>query len=203
MSSITSFPPTFPQISSVPQDLYPMKIAEFERIVEGLDDPRVERVDGYLVKRTDINPPHMLETDRLRRQLDRIVPQDWFVREEKLIRIADFDELQPDNAVVRGDPESFDDHDPRPADVSLLVEVSGSSLDRDRGKEWLAYAKCGVSVYWIVNLVNRRVEVYTAPGPDGYASHQDFLTGEDVPVAIAGIDFGRIAVSEILPRQKP
>ena len=52
---------------------------------------------------------------------------------------------------------------------------------------------------WIVNLVHRRVEVYTDPGPAGYDSCQFFTSGQDVPVVIEGALAGRIAVSDILP----
>lgn len=55
-------------------------------------------------------------------------------------------------------------------------------------------------IYWIVNLKDRQVEVCTIPGPDGYASRNDFREGHDVPVVIDGVEVGRIAVAEILPR---
>jgi Uma2 family endonuclease len=84
-----------------------------------------------------------------------------------------------------------------------LTGVSDTTLARDRGEKLVAYAKGGIPVYWIVNLVDRRVEVYTDPGPAGYAARVDFLPGQDVPVVIGGVEVGRIAVSDILPRQRP
>jgi hypothetical protein len=53
-------------------------------------------------------------------------------------------------------------------------------------------------VYWILNLVHRRVESYTDPGSAGYNSCQVFVTGQDVPVVIEGTITGRIAESDIL-----
>jgi hypothetical protein len=50
-----------------------------------------------------------------------------------------------------------------------------------------------------VNLIDRQVEVYSDPTADGYQSAQVFRPGEEIPVVIAGIEAGRIRVSEILP----
>ncbi len=56
-------------------------------------------------------------------------------------------------------------------------------------------------VYWIVNLVDRQVEVYTDPGPSGYGSDPILKPGQDVTVVVAGNALGRIAVADILPRR--
>ena len=58
------------------------------------------------------------------------------------------------------------------------------------------YGGGGVPVYWIVNLVDRQVEVYTGPCADGYQSRQDVTEGNDVAAVIEGREVGRIAVSE-------
>jgi Uma2 family endonuclease len=65
------------------------------------------------------------------------------------------------------------------------------------------YGSQGVPMYWIVNVKDRQVEVYTNPGPDGYATRDLFKPGESVPVVIDGIEVGRIAVADILPRIDP
>jgi Uma2 family endonuclease len=80
------------------------------------------------------------------------------------------------------------------ADVALLVEVSASTLSQDRGKKLSAYAKGRIPVYWIVNLVNRQVEVYSRPGKKGYRSHKTFASGEQVPVTIGGQKLSPITV---------
>ena len=199
MSTITATFPTPQPGNSPPPDLYRITVDEYERIEERLDDPRLELISGYLVKRTDRKPPHVLTTERLRRRLDRMVPPTCFMREDKPVRIPDFDEPFPDVSVVSGDPETYADHHPGPADVALLIEVAEFSLDRDRTEKSTAYARGRIPVYWIVNLVDRRVEVYSNPGPDGCLSREDFLPGQEIPVLIGGVEIGRIPVAEILP----
>jgi Uma2 family endonuclease len=181
---------------------YRMTVDEFERIAEGLNKP-VELVDGVLVERTDMDPPHVLMTLRLRRRLDRMVPEGWHARDEKPLRIPAFNERFPDVAVVRGDPDVYRKRHPGPADIAILIEVAVSTIRRDRGEKQTLYAATGIPVYWIVNLKNRQIEVYTGPGPDGYASRDDFREGAEVPVMINGVEIGRIAVVDILPLLEP
>jgi Uma2 family endonuclease len=179
--------------------VYRMTVDEFERIADSLDDDHVELLDGYIVGRDDMKPPHVLVTERLRRRLDRIVPGGWFVREEKPVRIPDYDEPRPDISIVKGDPEAYATRHPEPADVGLLIEVSQSSLDRDQGRKQVIYGGAGIHVYWVVNLVDRRIEVYTDPNAAGYASRVDLVAGQDVPVVIGGAQVGRIPVDAIQP----
>jgi Uma2 family endonuclease len=84
--------------------------------------------------------------------------------------------------------------------VSLLVEVSGATLRQDRGKKRTAYARSGVPVYWIVNLVDRQVEVYSRPGKTGYKLRKNYFPGQQVPVTIGGQKLPPIAVDDLLPR---
>ena len=115
------------------------------------------------------------------------------------MRIPDFDEPEPDVSVARGSRDDYRDRIAEAADVVLAVEVSDTTLDRDQGPKWLAYAKGRIPVYWIVNLVDGQVEVYTGPGPDGYATCQVFVPGQEIPVVIEGVVVGQIAAAGILP----
>ena len=69
----------------------------------------------------------------------------------------------------------------------------------DRTVKHLGYAGGGIPVYWIVNLVDRQVEVYSDPGPEGYRSTQIFTPGQDVPIVIDGATMGTVPVADILP----
>ena len=178
-----------------------ISVDEYERMVAAgvLDDPRVELLDGLLVRKAGKTPPHVIATKTLGRLLERIVPPGWHIAREDPVRIPDFHEPEPDLAVVAGVPEDYRARHPGPGDVALLVEVAESTLDRDRGAKRSAYAGGGIPVYWIVNLVDRRVEVYSRPAPDGYRTRDDFAPGQDIPVVVAGFEHGRIAASETLP----
>jgi Uma2 family endonuclease len=175
-----------------------MTVDEFARTPE-YDDNRVELIDGYVVKRDEMKPAHVGATECLRQLIGAVIPVGWYVREDKPVRIPEWTEPLPDIAVVRGDFRNYLVSHPEPADVALIVEVSDTSLAKDRGEKWDNYAKAGIPVYWIVNLVDHQVEVYTEPAESSYGAKQVYKPGEDVPVIIDGDEVGRIAVSEILP----
>ncbi len=124
------------------------------------------------------------------------------VAKEEPVRIPAYDEPEPDVAIIRGTDADYEHRIPTAADVALLVEVSDSTLVQDRGKRLSAYARGRIPVYWIVNLVNRQVEVYSRPGKSGYRSHKIFASGEQVPVTIGGQQLRPIAVDNLLPRRK-
>jgi Uma2 family endonuclease len=83
--------------------------------------------------------------------------------------------------------------------VGLLIEISLTTLDQDRGKRLSAYAAGGITVYWIINLMERQVEVYTGATSGGYQSRVDFRLGQHVPVILGGLPLQPIAVGDILP----
>jgi Uma2 family endonuclease len=178
-----------------------MTVDEYERLAEteALADRRVELIGGYLVKKMTTKPPHVWSVDAAREILERLVPAGWDVREEKPVRIPDFDEPEPDLAVVRGTRDDYHDRHPGPADVSLLAEVADTSLGWDRGPKLFAYARAGIAVYWIVNLVDRQVEVYSEPRGDDYETRRVYQADQQVPVVIAGAEVGTIGVNDVLP----
>ncbi|MGO9917286.1 MAG: Uma2 family endonuclease [Isosphaeraceae bacterium] len=178
--------------------LYRITVDQYERMTDVLNDARVELIDGYLVKKMSKKPPHIWTVTAVRRALAALLPPGWSWRKEDPVRIPDFDEPEPDVAIVRGTDEDYRNRIPEPNDVALLVEVTETTQDRDRCEKLAAYARGRIPVYWIVDLIARRVEVYTEPAPDGYARREDFASGSDVPVMIDGVEVGRIAVAAIL-----
>ena len=83
------------------------------------------------------------------------------------------------------------------ADIGLLVEVSNTSLDTDREDKLPIYARAGVGVYWIVNVVDREIEVHEQPSATGYASKRVFKPGDDVPFVLGGATADTIPVTEL------
>lgn len=177
-------------------ELYRFNVEEYERMI--LDDPRVELINGYIVKKARKTPMHTWATQTMLKTLERILPPDWMSAKEDPVRMPPFDEPEPDVAIIRGCNDDYRNRHPGPADVGLLIEVSDSTLERDRTQKLAAYIKGGITVYWIINLVERQVEVYSDPRPDGYWSIQVFTPGQHVPVMLDGRLIGHVAVDDIL-----
>jgi Uma2 family endonuclease len=201
MASVTTAAPIAPvtQIQPyppAPADLYRFNVDEYERM--DLDDPRVELINGYVVKKVPKKPTHSWTTKAVLKSLENRIPPGWTSRQEQPVLIPAFDEPEPDVAIVRGGDDDYEHRHPGPADVGLLVEVSEATLVRDQNEKLPAYARGGIPVFWIVNLVDRQVEVYSDPGPDGYRSTQVFTPGQHVPVMLDGHLIGHVAVDDIL-----
>jgi hypothetical protein len=105
--------------------------------------------------------------------------------------------------VVRGDTRQYLDRHPGAEDIALIIEVSDTTLQRDRTVKKRIYARAGISIYWIVNLVEEQVEMYSQPlveveQPD-YSQRLDFGRSAVIPIIIEGIEIGAIAVDALLP----
>lgn len=141
---------------------------EYERMgEEGYfgPDERVELLDGLVFAVTPPLPPHVWATHRIARQL-RPVEDRAEVRVQAPVAISEWSEPEPDVSVV----PLADYRTEHPAGASLVIEVSYSTVRYDRGIKRRVYAEAGIPEYWIVNLADRVVEVYTDPREGAYAS---------------------------------
>jgi Uma2 family endonuclease len=82
----------------------------------------------------------------------------------------------------------------------MIVEFADSSLAKDRGEKRRAHAEAAIPVYWIINLKQRQIEVYSRPSAKKYQGVKTYKTGQVVPVMIDGNQIGQINVEDILPR---
>jgi hypothetical protein len=185
--------------------------AEYDHLVETgvlTKADKVELLEGYMVLKMPTNPPHDNAIDVLSELLTKMVPVGWRVRGQATAKLSE-SRPEPDVALTRGDRKTFATKHPTPADFALVVEVSDSSLARlDKTR---IYARDLIPVYWVVNLVDRRVEVFTDPtGPDPpaglpgglephYRRRHDYPVGSAVPVVLDGVTVGTIPVDELLP----
>ena len=164
-------------------------------------DDRVELLEGLLVRKMATNSPHRVVKLLLGNALRPILPPGWFQDEQDPVTTDD-SEPEPDITALRGEPRDYLQRHPMAADTGKLIEVSDSSLKRERDKR-CTYARAGFSIYWIVNIPERQIEVYTEPSgpcatPD-YAKVIIYKDGDSVPVVIDGKEVGRINVKDVLP----
>lgn len=124
-----------------------------------------------------------------------------WVRMQAPLAVDDHSEPEPDASVVPGSPDDYSDH---PRDAVLVVEVSDTTLRYDRTRKASLYARAAIAEYWIVNLVDRRLEVCREPVVDAaqafgfrYAERESFDVGATIaPLAAAG---AVVPVAALLP----
>jgi Uma2 family endonuclease len=199
--------PTPIQASAIPADytIAPLTVEQYHAMARaGIleEGAPIELLEGYLVEKMTKHPPHSVATQLTQDAIRRVLPLGWRTITQDPITLVD-SEPEPDVAVVRGDARRYLARHPGPTEVALVVEIADSSLAVDRGAKRRIYARAGIPVYWLVNLVDRFVECYAAPvGPARnplYTATQVYAPGDHLPFVIDGVEAGSIAVDDILP----
>ncbi|WP_445171696.1 Uma2 family endonuclease [Microcoleus sp.] len=198
--------PPVESVAAIPNDLiWRLSIEQYHAIIQAgilTDDDSVELLEGWLVFKMPKNPPHRATTRLVRTALENILSAGWYVDSQEPITLSN-SEPEPDIVVVRGNTRQYLDRHPGAEDIALIIEVSDTTLQRDRTVKKRIYARAGISIYWIVNLVEEQVKVYSQPlveveQPD-YSQRLDFGRSAVIPIIIEGIETGAIAVNSLLP----
>jgi Uma2 family endonuclease len=180
--------------------LYRWTPEQYHSLIEAgfFEDGRVELLGGLIWDMAGQLTPHTTGLRLTQLSLEEAFDGAFEVRVQMPITLPDGTEPEPDIAVAPGTPLDYADHHPRSEELMLAVEISDSSLVKDRGQKLVAYAQAFVAEYWIVNLVNRQLEVYRQPAPEGiYIDFTIYLPGESVaPLNAPGKP---IAVADLLP----
>ncbi len=158
---------------------------------------RVELLEGVIVSMSPQNSPHAGTVHRLLFVLSRTLGTGAYVRVQAPVILNDWSEPEPDIAVCQPDPYDYTQEHPRVHQVYMVIEVADPSLTYDRTQKAHAYAVSGIPEYWIVNLVERRVEVLNAPDPAAGRYTQERLVSQGETLSLPGGQ--TIAVADILP----
>jgi Uma2 family endonuclease len=185
--------------------LWRMSVDTYHALVDAgtfASDEDVELIHGYVVKKMPKNPSHAKANQWLVMLIAQMIGmnQGWYFAVQDPITLED-SEPEPDLAIVRGTPDDHEGH-PGPQDVGLAIEVADSSLDYDENVKEQLYAISGIVEYWIVNVRDKQIQVYTEPyrteDRAGYRHQTNYVAGDAVPVILDGKEYGRIQVSDIL-----
>jgi Uma2 family endonuclease len=178
---------------------------EYERLIElGVFQPgeAIELIGGELMVAEPQGAAHYTAIRKTAKALEAAFGPGWEVRTQGPIGLDDDSEPEPDVAVVSGSPDDYRlAHPSRPI---LTVEVAESSLVVDRRHKGSLYARAGLQDYWVLNLVDRVLEVYREPiedstAPFGWRYARSEVFGISARVTPLGTPESTIAVSQLLP----
>ncbi len=175
-------------------------VDEVERMVEAgiiREDEPLELLEGELVVVSPQGPPHASVTSLLHDAVRDAYRGAFAVREAKPMVAGPRGLPEPDIAVFRGTQRDFLSRHPRGDEAVLVVEVAHTSHAEDHEKA-AVYARAGVPVYWLLDLPNRRLEVYAAPLADEGRYALVRLLREDEEVELPALDV-RWRVATLLP----
>jgi Uma2 family endonuclease len=178
--------------------------AEYDRLVD-LDVFRgepIELLGGQLVVAEPQGAYHAAAISTVDYALRLVLPPGWTVRLQAPVSLDEESEPEPDLVVVPGRPADY--RAAHPAHPALAIEVAESSLAFDRELKGSLYARAGIEDYWVVNLVDRVLEVYRDPGPDASAAYgwrYRSLIVLAPPAIVVPLAFGssQISVADLLP----
>ncbi len=159
-------------------------------------DGRYELLEGEIVKIMP-NEPHTFVNMELLRALVECFGWDY-VRLPGSLAATPTSEPEPDVSVtVKPRREYLKTGIPPGSEFRLVVEVSDSTLWRDKGQKAKLYATAGVPEYWVVNITGRTVIVHRRPVGEDYQSIVTYNENESISPEAAPEH--TIALVEIFP----
>ncbi len=176
-------------------------VPEYHRMIETgvlAEGDSVELLDGWIVEKMPRTPPHDAGIDLARDAVEPLLPAGWRLRIQSAITLSD-SEPEPDLVVVRGPARRYTHQHPRAGDIALIIEVASSSIDDDRDIKGPIYATAGIRWYWLVNLIEGQVEVFSDPVGSIYTTTKTYAATESIPLVIDGVTVGMVPVGDLLP----
>lgn len=200
--STATFANPLERIANDPFRVRRWSVEEYHRLFEiGVLDPseRVELLEGWIVNKMPQNPPHRGSVGRVVKRISRVLPDNWTMSVQGPITLSD-SEPEPDISLARGEEEIYDDRHPEPSDLGVLIEVGDSTVLDDRRYKGELYAKEKVPEFWLINLVARKVEIYTKPRSGKYQKNIEYTEKQTVPLILDGKKIADIPVSELMAK---
>lgn len=159
-------------------------------------DARVELLDGRIIDMSPIGPFHSSIVAQLSEVFYDTGKGRWIVFTQNPLHLDDHSEPEPDIMLLKRTSDYYKKAHPEAADVFLLVEVADASLYYDREEKLPAYGRAGVAEVWIVNLVQKELEIYRDPNFTGYGSKTILRPGQQaIPQAFPDV---AVDVAELL-----
>ncbi|HKB03657.1 MAG TPA: Uma2 family endonuclease [Gemmataceae bacterium] len=175
-------------------------VDDYEKMIEhGIltENHKVELIRGEIVPKMPIGNPHASCVKRLTRLFYGRAGGLATMSVQDPIRLGD-SEPEPEFAVLVQRADDYASGRPGPADILLVVEVADSTVDFDREVKGPLYAENGIAEYWIVNLVDRCLEVHRQPRPDGtYADVRTLRPGDSISLVL--LPTVTVAVGDLIP----
>lgn len=141
-------------------------IAEYHQLVDlgfFTEDEKIELIRGEIINMAPKRTPHSVCNSLLLSQLFRSLHNRANVRGQEPITLPSDSEPEPDVVVAKLKADNYLSAHPVAEDIILAIEIADSTLKYDREIKIPLYAEAGINDYWIFNLVDKCLEVYTKP----------------------------------------
>ena len=165
-------------------------IDEYHQLVDlgfFTENDRIELIRGEIIEMAPKRTPHSVCNSTLFGELYRLLHDRANVRGQEPIILPDNSEPEPDVVIAKKKDDNYLSAHPTVKDIILIIEISDSTLQYDKETKLPLYAEAGINNYWIINLVDNRLEVYNNPFSDnkhrfGYKNQKIFLPNENLEI---------------------
>jgi Uma2 family endonuclease len=168
----------------------PLTVEDYHRMIEtGIihEGEHIELISGQLIEMAAKGTRHTVATTKMMQELLMLMYRQATIRCQDPIALSDRSEPEPDIVIARLRADDYVNSHPTPPDIILVIEVADSTLEFDRQVKLPLYALAGIREYWIVNLVDNRLEVYREPdraqtGAGIYTNNQILLPSKSIAI---------------------
>jgi Uma2 family endonuclease len=143
-------------------------------------DEKIELINGKIIyKMSPVNLRHSSTVRRLLRLLNKQFNDEVTLDIQNPIVIKNHSEPEPDLVILKFSDDDYSMNKPTSDDVLIIIEVSDTTLKRDKTTKLELYASANILEYWVINLMDNCVEVFQNPKGKFYQKHL-ILTDNDI-----------------------
>lgn len=176
---------------------FPFTVEAYRKLVEvGIikDTDRVELINGQIVTMSPIKSEHASMVDDLLELLISHLAGKAIIKGQNPIHLDNHSEPEPDVVIARLSKDRYRSNHPEPKDIHVVIEVSDTTLKKDQEIKVPLYASANIPEYWIINLVDKQIEVYRSPKNGEYHFKQIISEGSDLTLELLdfSISYGHV-----------
>lgn len=179
---------------------YYLTLAQYQSMIEhGIltENDKVELILGQLIKKMPITTEHSATIRKVRDYFTKKFTEGYEISCENPVALPNNSQPDPDCTIAVFREDYYVSQHPTPPEIFLIIEVAKSTLYTDRHLKATTYAGAGIKEYWIVNLVDRQLEVHLRPNVERgtYASVTQYAAQDAFTSPFAG----EVAIADLLP----
>lgn len=181
MSRVLSNPATYLRRHKMTTDDY-YNIGEAGILTE---DDRVELIEGEIIDMVPIGSQHAYLLDKLNRVFTKQAPENTLVRIQNPLRLDNYNETEPDLALVAN--KNYSAYHPGPVDTLLVIEIADSSISYDTKVKTPLYSQHNIPEVWLINVNDHIVQIFQQPENGEYQLSDNHQSGELSPAQSSSI----------------
>ncbi|MDJ0657964.1 MAG: Uma2 family endonuclease [Crocosphaera sp.] len=169
---------------------YKWTIERYHRGIEAgiFGDESLELLQGDIVIMPPEREPHAYYNSEIGDYLRGLLGDRAKIREAHPITLNNNSEPVPDIAIVKPLGTIYRHRHPSAEDIFWLIEISNTTISQDLNKKKLMYAEAGIKEYWVINLNQLELIVFSSLEKKEYNSIKTYTSGTVSPCVFSDVN---------------